>query len=245
MRIGLFSDVHANLAAVEVVLEELEKKQVDEYVCLGDVVGYGASPNECCDLVRKYAKVTIVGNHDAAVSGRMDYSYYYDQARNALDWTASQINDDNMEWLASLPYLHHEEEYNITYSHGAPHNPEDFNYIFNMEQAREASRFREELKQVTFIGHSHLCRVFVFDDEDVLQMVPGALDLEDGKQYVISIGSVGQPRDYDPRAAYAIFDTEKRTIEQFRVEYDVELSAHRIFEARLPDAFGKRLFVGI
>lgn len=245
MRIGIFSDVHGNLAALETVVEAFQKHSVDVHICLGDVVGYGASPNECCDIVHDLASITIIGNHDAAVAGKMDYSFYYDQAKQALDWTAEVLRDDNLEWLQQLPYLSPQEDIDVLYSHGSPIDPEEFNYIFNMEQARDAYRYRDELQQVTFIGHSHLCRVFAFDDKGVSQMVPGFIDLEDDKQYIVSIGSVGQPRDYDPRAAYAIFDTEARAFEQHRIEYDINLSAKRIFDARLPDAFGKRLFVGI
>jgi len=245
MRIGIFSDVHANLAALEVVLEAFKDKQIDRYVCLGDVVGYGASPNECADIVKEISSLTIMGNHDAAVAGKMDYSYYYDQAKQALDWTGEVLSDENIEWLSQLPYIKNEEDIDVCFSHGAPINPEEFNYIFNMEQAREAYRVRDQLLQVTFIGHSHLCRVFSFGEEGVSQMVPGIIELDPKKQYVISVGSVGQPRDYDPRAAFAIFDTESRCFEQHRIEYDIALSAKRIYDVRLPDAFGKRLFVGI
>ncbi len=245
MRIGIISDVHANLAALQVVLDELEKKQVDDYVCLGDVVGYGASPNECADLVREITSTTIMGNHDAAVSGKMDYSFYYDQAKQALDWTVEVLSEENLNWLRSLNYIETREDQQVCFSHGSPLAPSEFNYIFNMEQAHEAYLAKDQLAQVTFIGHSHLCRVFAFDDTDVIQMVPGLIELDPEKKYIISVGSVGQPRDYDPRAAYAVFDTDSRTFEQFRVEYDVALSAKRIYDARLPDAFGKRLFVGI
>lgn len=245
MRIGILSDIHANLAALEIVVEELKKKKVDEYVCLGDVVGYGASPNQCCDIIKDLTRLTIMGNHDAAVAGKMDYSYYYDQAKQALDWTVEVLTEENLQWLRGLSYNKNEPEINACFSHGSPVHPEEFNYIFNMEQAHEAYHFREELLQVTFIGHSHLCRVFSFDGDGVVQMVPGMLELDPDKKYIISVGSVGQPRDYDPRAAFAIFDTETRCFEQHRVEYEIAVSAKRIYEARLPDAFGKRLFVGI
>jgi diadenosine tetraphosphatase ApaH/serine/threonine PP2A family protein phosphatase len=245
MRIGIVSDIHANLAALETVLRVLKTKSIDRYVCLGDVVGYGASPNECCDLIKDLCDLTIIGNHDAAVSGKMDYSYYYDQAKQALDWTVEVLREENLAWLSTLPYLKNEADIDVCFSHGAPIHPEEFNYIFNMEQARDAYQHHDELLQVTFIGHSHLCRVFAYDGSDVIQMIPGLIELDPVKKYIISIGSVGQPRDYDPRAAYAIFDTESRTFEQHRVEYDISLSARRAFEVRLPDAFGKRLFVGI
>ena len=106
MRLGIFSDIHANLEALSAVLEAYRKENIDVYYCLGDTVGYGGSPNECADLVRDISKVTILGNHDAAVSGRMDYSYYYEAARHALDWTAQQLDPDHLVWLRSLPYTH-------------------------------------------------------------------------------------------------------------------------------------------
>ncbi|MEM1009415.1 MAG: metallophosphoesterase, partial [Myxococcota bacterium] len=173
------------------------------------------------------------------------YSYYYDQAKKALDWTVSCLSKENLAWLGSLPYIQPEAEISTIFSHGSPHEPEEFHYIFNMEQAQEAYQHQEDLLQVTFIGHSHLCRVFTYDQKDVTQMVPGLLELSPDKKYIISVGSVGQPRDYDPRAAYAIFDTESRTFEQFRLSYPIQTSARRSFEANLPDAFGKRLYFGI
>src|ERR1044072_1675973 len=104
MRYGIFSDTHANLEALSSVVSAFEREAIDRYVCIGDVVGYGASPNECCDLIRKTAAFTILGNHDAAVAGRMDYSYYYDAARQALALHARQLKPENMEWLKTLPY---------------------------------------------------------------------------------------------------------------------------------------------
>jgi len=104
MRLGIFSDVHANIEALSAVMESFADEEVDELYCLGDVVGYGGSPNECADVIREVAEVTILGNHDAAVAGRMDYSYYYDAARNALDLHATQMTADNMDWLKALPY---------------------------------------------------------------------------------------------------------------------------------------------
>jgi predicted phosphodiesterase len=104
MRIGIFSDVHANIEAMTAVVDAFRTERIDKYVCIGDVVGYGASPNECCDLIRKLASFTILGNHDAAVAGRMDYSYYYDAARQALDLHSRQLTQENMVWLRNLPY---------------------------------------------------------------------------------------------------------------------------------------------
>src|SRR6516165_6484292 len=123
MRIGLFSDTHSNLEALKAVIEAFKEERVDKLVCLGDTVGYGANPNECCDLVRQAAAFTILGNHDAAVAGRMDYSYYYDAARHALDLHASILTPENMKWLQSLPYEVREAGgeppgHQISYCHG-------------------------------------------------------------------------------------------------------------------------------
>ena len=133
MRIGIFSDIHANIEALTAVLEAFRAERIDKYVCIGDTVGYGASPNECCDLVRGQAAFTILGNHDAAVAGRMDYSYYYDAARQALDLHAAVLKPENMRWLQSLPY--EVREGHISFCHGSPLNLEEFEYIFAPEQA--------------------------------------------------------------------------------------------------------------
>src|SRR4029077_13656704 len=132
-RIGLFSDTHANLEALQAVLAALDQAQPDQLVCLGDTVGYGADPNECCDLVRGRAAFCILGNHDAAVAGRMDYSYYYDAARQALDLHASHLTPNNMAWLRALPY--ERREGHVNYCHGSPVNLEEFEYVFSAEQA--------------------------------------------------------------------------------------------------------------
>ena len=120
MRIGIFSDIHSNLEALTAVLRAFEKERIDRFVCLGDTVGYGASPNETCELVRKTAAFTILGNHDAAVAGRMDYSYYYDAARHALDLHAAILSPENMEWLRALPY--EVREGSLGFCHGSPIN---------------------------------------------------------------------------------------------------------------------------
>src|SRR5262245_4180811 len=125
-RFGIFSDVHANQEALIAVLKAFESERIDRFICLGDVVGYGASPNECCDLVRKAAQHTILGNHDAAVAGRMDYSYYYDAARHALDLHAAVLRPENMAWLKTLPYEVRDLQAGVQFCHGSPINLAEF-----------------------------------------------------------------------------------------------------------------------
>ena len=165
MRYGIFSDVHGNLEALTVVLEHLGKQSIDRYIFLGDAVGYGANPNEVCDLIRPLASVAIVGNHDAAVAGRMDYSEYYDAARHALDWCAQRMTPENMAWLKQLPYKQREGD--VEFCHGAPLVPEVFDYLFGAEQVFELLDAFEELAPVTFIGHSHLTISFRIDPDAV------------------------------------------------------------------------------
>ena len=243
MRIGLFSDTHANLEALEAVLDCFAMARVDKLVCLGDTVGYGADPNPCCDLVRKHAAFCILGNHDAAVAGRMDYSYYYDAARQALDLHASTLTHDNMSWLKGLPY--ERREGHISYCHGSPINLEEFEYIFSTEQAARCLPYWDQLADVTFIGHSHLCKAFALSPDDVHEVVAQRFEIREGFRYIISVGSVGQPRDYDNRASYTIYDDEKRIFEFRRVPYDIEAAANKIFAANLERNFGNRLFIGV
>jgi len=244
MRIGIFSDTHANIEALSAVMTAFESERIDKYVCLGDTVGYGASPNECADIVRKVAAFTILGNHDAAVAGRMDYSYYYDAARNALDHHAAVLSKDNMEWLKALPYQ--VREGNLLFCHGSPMNLEEFEYIFAPEQAARCIEIWDQLGDLTFIGHSHLCKAFALTESDVFEVVADKFQARKGHKYIISVGSVGQPRDYDNRASYTIYDTSETTFEFKRVAYDIEAAAQKIFEnAKLERNFGNRLFIGV
>ena len=244
MRYGIFSDTHANLDALEAVLRCFDRERVDALVCLGDTVGYGAQPNECCDLVRAHARTTILGNHDAAVAGRMDYSYYYDAAREALDLHANTLKPSNLEWLRGLPF---KEEDGVThFCHGSPVDLEEFEYIFSVEQAATCIPIWEQLGQATFIGHSHLCKAFAVGRERVYEVVTKEFEVHPEFRYIISVGSVGQPRDHDPRASFTSYDSERMTFQFKRVEYDISAAAQKIFsDQRLSDSFGARLFAGI
>ncbi|WP_394844098.1 metallophosphatase family protein [Pendulispora brunnea] len=245
MRIGIFSDVHANHEALSAVLEAYRRESIDAYYCLGDTVGYGGSPNECADLVREVAKVTILGNHDAAVSGRMDYSYYYEAARHALDAHAAMLSAENMSWLKSLPYEHRLEAINVLLCHGSPVRLEEFEYIFAPEQARECLGIYDKIGHLTLIGHSHLCKVFALTRNSVEELSPLDFELEPDRKYIVSVGSVGQPRDGDNRASYTVYDTKDKRFEFKRIEYDIELAVDKVLRARLDPNFARRLPMGV
>jgi diadenosine tetraphosphatase ApaH/serine/threonine PP2A family protein phosphatase len=244
MKFAILSDIHSNLEALTETLAVVERERPDRVVCLGDVVGYGASVNECCALVRQRAAVTLLGNHDAAVSGRMDYSFYYDAARHALDWTASRIEQDHLDWLRGLPFTYREG--GAGFSHGSPILPEAYEYVFALEQARELVAHARTLAEVNFLGHSHLCKSFAIGPAgEVVEVVSARFGLREGWKYVISVGSVGQPRDCDNRACFVTYDGARREVAFHRVPYDIESSAQKIFDADLALNFGKRLFLGV
>ncbi len=245
MRLGIFSDVHANYEALSAVLEAFKRESIDEYHCLGDVVGYGGSPNECADIVRDVARYTILGNHDAAVAGRMDYSYYYEAARHALDVHAEMLTSANTEWLRGLPYSHRLASVDVDLCHGSPVRLEEFDYIFAPEQARECLPMYERMAHLTLIGHSHLCKVFALTPNTVEEMPASDFTLEDGKKYIVSVGSVGQPRDYDNRASFVVYDAEAKRFQFKRIEYDIEAAAEKVLSAKLEQNFANRLRIGV
>lgn len=245
MRYAILSDIHGNIEALDTILKKFEQiGDIDGYYCLGDVVGYGAEPDACCTRVREIAQVTLLGNHDAAVVGRMDYSYYYDAAREALDWCRSRVGEENLAWLKSLPYTHRIGQ-DIELSHGSPFEPEEYDYIFAPDQAKDVLRLKPDLAPVTFIGHSHLTKVFALKEGAALDVVAPKFTLKPEMRYIITVGSVGQPRDYDPRACAGLFDTETRKFEYVRVEYDIDAQRQKIIDAGLAHNFGTRLLLGI
>ncbi len=243
MRTAIITDIHANLPALEAVVARASAVGVERWVCLGDTVGYAAQPNECCELVREKVSFSLLGNHDAAVAGRMSYDYYYEAARVALEWTAKRVSADNLAWLRSLPYTVREGD--IEYSHGSPLQPEQYEYIYMAEQAEELLPVLADLADVTFIGHAHLPRAFSLTATGVEDVWAETVEIRPGAKYIVSVGSVGQPRDHDPRACFAVWDDVARRVEYHRVDYPVATTAERIFEAGLSEHFGRRLFAGI
>src|SRR4051812_4841785 len=242
MRTAILTDIHANLEALTACFSAAEAHRVDRYVCLGDTVGYGADPNAACDLVRTRCQFAVLGNHDAAVAGRMDYSYYYAAAREVLDWTALQLTPQNMQWLRELPYQQIEGE--VTFGHASPRDPQAFEYVFALEQAEDMVVRRERRAQLPFIGLSHLRRASQLGSP-VKDVFAARVRVAPARRYLISIGSCGQPRDYDPRACYGIWDDRTGTVEFHRVRYDAEKTARKILEAGLSPHFARRLLHGV
>ena len=243
MRYGILSDVHGNIEALRVVLDYLQGQQIDRYAFLGDAVGYGANPNEVCDSLRDAVDIAIVGNHDAVVTQRMDAADYYEAARHSLRWCAERLSAENLAWLADLPYTHHEE--GLTFSHGAPVAPELFDYLFAPEQVEDLVDAGESLAPVTFIGHSHLTISFRIDGDEVTPLIEDEIVCDPNSKYIITVGSVGQPRDRDPRTCCGIFDSASGVFSYHRLEYDRSVTRQKIIDAGLSPVFGERLLVGM
>lgn len=249
MRIAIFSDVHANIDALETVLGHIDAQNVDALACLGDIVGYGGAPQECTTIIRERARWTVLGNHDAAVGGRMKYDYYYSAARDALDLHRELLDEENLRWLSELPMRVLEPDLGLQLTHGRPDVPDAYEYMFNDEHAQALLDAYDSLQHVNFIGHSHLTEAYRLapESDEPIQRVTGMqIEIDPDARYVITVGSVGQPRDHDPRACYVIYDTDARRVEFFRLSYDVTAAAKRIWEQeRLSAEFAKRLYLGI
>jgi len=243
MKTAIISDIHANYEALSSVFDEIDKLGIERTICLGDVVGYGASPNECADLVRSRCKVTLMGNHDAAVTGAMDVAYYYQGARDAIEWTRTQLSDRNYEWLYSLPYSWFDGD--LAFYHAAPVMPSGFFYVVQESEAQPHVEIQTRLKKVSFIGHAHLTLIFSISGQAPHEVDAKQVSARGNGKFIVNVGSVGQPRDRDPRACFAIWDSDADSLEYRRVEYDVKSAAARIINAGLEDKFAKRLLIGI
>jgi len=242
----IFSDIHGNLEAFEAVLQDIKRKKIDYHLFLGDLVGYGASPNEVIQSFLGFKHVFVVrGNHDKAVCGLDSIQTFNPIAAAAIEWTKKALNKKHLHYLSSLPKSPILVHKNITVCHGAPFD-EDY-YIFGEFDAVEAFGYFDT--PLCFFGHTHFPFVYVEKDQTVegtfIQNSPVEIKLEKGARYLINPGSVGQPRDRDPRAAYAIYDSETRKIKFYRVEYDVSACQKKILAANLPSALAERLAVGI
>ncbi len=242
MRIAVISDIHANLEALQAVLSLLGRLRVDRYVCLGDFVGYGANPGEVINLLRVMCDTAIMGNHDAAICGQMNFDHYYGEAREVLLWTKEAMPDDARRYLSELPYFRVEGD--ICWVHGSPVDPADFHYVYTLEQASGLVRHYDNLKSITFVGHSHLRRIYEIYPDHALEINVDNFTMQESRKYVVAVGSVGQPRDYDPRAAFVVFDSGERRVEFYRVPYDIDKAAEKIINAGLPEFFASRLYSG-
>ena len=248
MRLAILSDIHSNLPALEAVLDDVRAAGMDEAWCLGDVVGYGAQPDECAQLVRERCSLCLVGNHDLAALGELDISTFSPAASAAVRWTRQIMSDATTEFLRGLEPASEDRE--VAVYHASPRDPV-WEYVLWPDQAAEC--IRVQAKRVSFIGHSHVALFFALaeagprgEPDDARGAQAGAgTTLEIGRgRWLINPGSVGQPRDGDPRAAWLELDTEAWRASFHRVEYDIDRAADAIVATDLPEHLARRLYVG-
>jgi diadenosine tetraphosphatase ApaH/serine/threonine PP2A family protein phosphatase len=239
MRLAILSDLHANLEATEAVLADAHEQECTGFVCLGDVVGYNANPQECLDIVRKMECPVVMGNHDEQASLEESSRDFNALAEMAINWTRDHLAEQDKEWLRSLPLTRTVRDF--TFVHATLNVPGEWDYVFNTLDA--AASFACQETTVCFFGHTHVAGMFVRDD-GVKRLKIGQLTIEETKQYLINVGSVGQPRDDDWRAAYCIYHLDKNMVEQRRVTYDLATAQRKIITAGLPPMLAERLKVG-
>ncbi len=247
MRIGILGDIHGNLEALGAVVERLETENVSHWVQVGDIVGYGADPVPCLDILREHNCTICIGNHDAAVVGFLNTDYFNTYAREAIDWTRHQLRPEDLEFLRNLPLLVEHKEYTVV--HGTLHMPEQFGYVLSKVEAVDS--LRKQRTKVAFVGHSHVPALYMQKvdspafEMDVVYESEIERNIKEYSRVLLNVGSVGQPRDEDPRAAYAIYDVEAADIRVSRVTYDVEKAQAKIRAAGLPSVLADRLALGV
>lgn len=243
MRYAVFSDVHANMEALEAVLADAGRRSPDAYVCLGDIVGYGPDPNECVARVQDLGASAIAGNHDRAAAGLFATEAFSPLARAAIEWTARVLTAEHRAFLAALPERLESRAFLAV--HGSPRDPVE-EYLLTLPQA--LAIFIESDFEVCLVGHTHIPALFVrsrnghIRAQDLTPETP--VRLAPTSRYIINGGSVGQPRDGDPRAAYLIYDDGGRTVTLHRVEYAIAATQAKMRTRGLPALLSRRLAAG-
>lgn len=246
MKIAVLGDIHSNLEALTAVLEETERLGCEKYVCIGDIVGYNANPKECIEIVRSLDLLGVVmGNHDSYTSNSQELIGFNLQAAQAVEWTRKQLSEEELQWLGELPLKRDifltSPSARFSIVHSTMDNPGMWGYIFDRYTA--AASMQYQWTPLCFFGHTHTPLAFDKTDEiegglyESLQILPN-------HKYLINVGSVGQPRDRDPRAAFVIYDVEASAVSLHRVEYDIEESQRKILAAGLPERLAERLSYG-
>jgi predicted phosphodiesterase len=239
MRMAIFGDIHANLEAFEVVLADARDQGCASYICLGDVVGYNANPRECLQIVQSLKCPVVKGNHDDYASSENSLETFNPLAEVAIQWTRDQLTASEKFWLSGLPLI--TEIHGFTVVHASLEDPAGWGYVLNQLDA--AASFSKQKTKLCFFGHTHTPRAYI-KDSSVVGLPFDQLYLEPGKKYFVNAGSVGQPRDGDWRAAYVVFDQEKRTIRLRRLRYDLAKTQGKILASGLPPRLAERLAYG-
>jgi predicted phosphodiesterase len=239
MKYAIIADIHGNLDAFQVVLEDIRAQKANQIVCLGDVVGYNAQPKECLKIVREMNIPCVKGNHDEYCSSNDHLEGFNPHAAEAVHWTRNQLDDDDKKWLRDLKYSRMTA--NFTMVHATLDAPERWQYVFDKLAA--AASFPYQQTQMCFFGHTHVPVAFMRDTV-VRGGTYSKFKVDPAKKYFINVGAVGQPRDNNPKAAYVIYDMDAQTIELRRLDYDIAAAQKKIRDAGLPERLAERLAFG-
>lgn len=239
MKYAILGDIHANYEALGAVLADAEKQGVTDFVCLGDIVGYNASPIECLEKVQSLGCPVVRGNHDHYCAVDDTLNGFHPIAADVVDWTRKQLSDEQRQYLRDLKYVQRVQTFTVV--HSTLDTPEMWGYVFDKLEA-EAS-FAYQSTSLCFYGHTHVPLAFEKTDR-VRVGLYSKIKITLGRKYFINAGSVGQPRDGDPRAAYVTFDLMKNEVELHRVAYDFRITQKKIADAGLPNRVASRLAVG-
>ncbi len=240
MKYAILSDIHSNLEALRVVLSEISRRGITDFICLGDIVGYGADPRACLEIVKEIQALAVLGNHDYAAAKPVDLSIFNENARLAIIWTRERLEPPGKDYLNSLPLT--AEVSGVTLVHSSLNEPERWHYILNPRDARAS--FDSLLEPICFFGHSHRPLAYREERGEITVEYGPWIEFQDGSRYLVNVGSVGQPRDRDPRAAFGIYDQEEKNVEIVRVEYPVAKAQEKILRAGLPSFLASRLAEG-
>ncbi|HCA80720.1 MAG TPA: hypothetical protein DEP53_13410 [Bacteroidetes bacterium] len=233
MRLALISDIHSNLEALKSAFEVIDQEGVDEIICLGDTVGYGADPNECLSLVRDRCSTILLGNHDAAALDLSIANQFTVNAQLSAMWTFGVLFEEHKAFLRGLSQT--QPRGDILFSHASPFEPEEWHYVISDFDVREA--FHAFTERICFIGHSHI--PVIFSERCKTPAISSA------GRYIINVGSVGQPRDGKPELSFGLFDTKTWTYRNIRAQYDIKSAAEKIRKAGLPHTLAERLYHGM
>ena len=239
MKYAVIADIHGNLDAFQVVLEDARAQKCSHYCCVGDVVGYGGYPKECLDIVRAMNMPCVKGNHDEYCSSEEDLEGFNPHAAEAVIWTRKQLTEDDRKWLRDLKYIRLVASFSMV--HATLDQPERWGYVFDKLMA--AASFTYQNTGVCFFGHTHVPVAFIRDSV-VRGGTYSKFKVEPGRKYFVNVGSVGQPRDNNPKAAYVIYDLQEGSIEIRRLDYDIAAAQKKILEVGLPPRLAERLAFG-
>jgi predicted phosphodiesterase len=239
MKYAVIADIHGNLEALQVVLEDIKAQKCTHYCCVGDVVGYNANPKECLDIIRTMGMPVVKGNHDEYCSTNETLEGFNPHAADAVNWTRQQLNEEDKQWLRDFKYVRLVASFSMV--HATLDGPQRWGYVFDKLMA--AASFTYQNTSVCFFGHTHVPLAFIRDSQ-VRGGTYSKFKVEPGKKYFVNVGSVGQPRDGNPKAAYVVYDLDEASIELRRLDYDIPTAQKKILAAGLPPRLAERLAHG-